>query len=126
MNLRKISEMIRKQANESDEDIAKKEYKLSIQTSRRSLHENIIEKIPEFAYLYAKNVLRGRFISAEDEIAKSPEFAVKYAYFVLGRTFIKAEPNIKRDKFWQRKYEENILGLYPETGIEGKFTNLRF
>ena len=45
--------------------------------------ENIIVASPDCAYFYAKNVVKGRWIEAEDAIINVAQLACYYAKFVL-------------------------------------------
>ena len=45
----------------------------------KSGYEFIIKKDPEYAYYYAKEVIKGRFLEAEEYIKKYPYYASLYA-----------------------------------------------
>ena len=56
--------------------------------------EPLIMKDPEWAYYYAKYVIRGRWPEAEPYIADSANFAHHYALYILKRRWPEAEPRI--------------------------------
>ena len=54
--------------------------------------EEYIKKDPLYAYLYAKNVVKGEWPEAEPYILKDPEYVYKYAEEVLKGRWMEAEP----------------------------------
>jgi hypothetical protein len=56
--------------------------------------EGVVGLNGELAYLYALEVVKGRFRKGEESIALCPELAVKYAIFVLRGRFEEAEETI--------------------------------
>ncbi len=64
---------------------------------------HIIKKIPEYAYHYAKNVLKGRWIEAEPYIIKNPQWASNYSVDIIKGRWPEAEPVImktSRTAYW--------------------------
>jgi hypothetical protein len=92
-----------------------------ILTSKANLEDNvrqalldIIKKDPEYAYRYAKYVIKGRFIEAEDYIKKDSEYAYKYAHYIVKGRWNEAEPYIIKDPYWAYEYALDV--------IKGRFT----
>ena len=91
--------------------------------------ESLIMKDPQYAYLYALNILKARWKEAEEVIMKSPEWAVKYATTVLNKAgtgkkvrWQEAEPFIKKDPKWWEAYKK-AFGIVNEEAInEGQTT----
>jgi hypothetical protein len=73
-------------------------YARNILEGRFPLGEPDIAKDGEYSYYYAEDVLKGRFELGEPAIAKSAEYSYLYARDVLKGKFPLGEPAIKRDK----------------------------
>jgi hypothetical protein len=106
----------------------------------------VVAKSPEYAYLYAKNILKGPFPLGEPIIAKRPGYAFYYAYDILkgpfplgepviakdpGYSYIYAkhimkgpwplcEPAISTNDYWKQRYQELVLKGRPWTGLDQK------
>lgn len=52
---------------------------------------------PMNAYLYARDVIKGRFPEGEAVIAQDPQWAYMYAVYVIKRRWPKCEPAIFQD-----------------------------
>lgn len=65
---------------------------------------HIIKRSPRYAYKYAKDVLCGRFLEAEEIIMKKPNYAVWYADDVMRGRWLEAEPYIKTSITWWYTY----------------------
>ena len=57
----------------------------------KSGYEFIIKKDSYHAYSYALNIIKGRFLEAEEYIKKDPDYACRYAKFI-----------IKDKNFWEK------------------------
>jgi hypothetical protein len=68
---------------------------------RPELEKNIM-KDPECAYLYAGNIIKGRWKEAEPYIMKKPEYAYYYAANVIKKRWPEAEETIKNSHYWNR------------------------
>jgi hypothetical protein len=80
-----------------------------------AIAEPFIAKDPEWAYVYARDVIKGRWPEAEPVIAKAPEWAYRYARYVIKRRFPEAEPVIAKDPLWAFYYAKiAIKGRFPE------------
>jgi hypothetical protein len=87
-----------------------------ILTSKTNLEDNvrqalldIIKKYPEYAYEYANEVIKGRWIEAEPYIKKDPKYAYWYAKEVIKGRWIEAEPYIIKDPHWASYYAGYII-----------------
>ena len=69
---------------------------------------DIIMKDPESAYLYAKDIIKGRWPEAEPYIIKDPKFAYLYAYY-FGKKWPEAEPYIMKDPEYAYYYAKGVL-----------------
>ena len=69
---------------------------------------------PYWAYLYAKDVIKGRWPEGEPVIAREPVLACGYALCVIQGRFPKGEPAIARDPHSTKDY----LNAFPEAKLE--------
>mgnify|MGYP001578888224 CR=1 FL=1 len=63
----------------------------------------------QWAYWYAKNVLKAPWPEAESIIEASPRWAYEYAFRVLNGPFLKAEPEIAESSKWAYAYARDVL-----------------
>ena len=99
---------------------------------RFKLGEPEIFKSPDFAYQYARAIVKGRLKDAEPVILKYPTIAYHYARNVLNKPFPKAEKNIYNSNLIvlnpdhrlfmpvRRAYETYVLKGRPWTGLDQK------
>jgi len=71
--------------------------------------EPIMTKDPEWAYGYARGILKGRFPEAEPYIAKDPGLAYDYAVNILKYPWPEAESYIAKDPKWAYYYARDVL-----------------
>ena len=71
--------------------------------------EEIIKKDPKWATYYAENIIKGRWIEAEEYIKKDPDWACSYAYIIKGSRWIEAEEIIKKDPEWANFYALKVI-----------------
>ena len=71
--------------------------------------EDTIATSAVWAYWYAKDVLKGPFPQGEDEIATSAEWACWYAIDVLKEPFPQGEKAIATDAEWAYEYANDVL-----------------
>jgi hypothetical protein len=65
--------------------------------------EHIIKKDPVYAYNYARDVIKGRWLEAEPYIITDTYSAYWYACYVMKERWLEAEPLIKKSEVtWQR------------------------
>lgn len=67
-------------------------------------------KDPDYAYLYARFVIQGRWKEVEDVIKTDPYCAYEYALEVIKGRWIEAEPTIKTDPESAYQYARNVIG----------------
>lgn len=60
---------------------------------------NQLAKKPNWAYMYAKKAIKGRWSQGEEAIAKDPKVACKYAKDVIKGRFLHAEETIAQSEF---------------------------
>jgi len=59
-------------------------YRKATSSGKRLLElEDIILTSPWFSYLYARDIIKGRWVEAEDIIMTHPQYAYLYALFVI-------------------------------------------
>ena len=76
----------------------------------KSGYEFIIKKDPHWAAYYAKYIIKGRWIEAEEEyIKKDSRSAYYYAIHVIKGRWLEAEEYIKKDPIYAYWYAENII-----------------
>lgn len=79
------------------------------------LIEHRLLSSPEWAYYYARYILKSKWPAAEPVIMKSPEYAFQYARAVLKQPWPEAEPYIMQNPVWAVAYVKHILkGRWPE------------
>ena len=71
--------------------------------------EAVIATDAMWSFVYARNVLRGRFELGEPAIATSPEWAYCYAKNVLGESFELGEPAIATLPYTSYGYAERVI-----------------
>lgn len=64
---------------------------------------------PEWAYRYAKDVIRGRWPEAEEVIAKEPWSAYRYADLVIKGRWPEAEATIAKSPFRAHRYAKDVI-----------------
>jgi ApbE superfamily uncharacterized protein (UPF0280 family) len=77
--------------------------------------EEYIKKDPLYAYLYAKNVVKGEWPEAEPYILKDPEYVYKYAEEVLKGRWMEAEP------YLLEKANGVIIFRYAKDVVKGRW-----
>jgi hypothetical protein len=60
--------------------------------------ETIIATTPKYAYLYARNVIEGRWVEGEPIIAAEPEYAYMYARDIINGRWLEGELTIMFSK----------------------------
>jgi hypothetical protein len=77
--------------------------------------EKIIMKHPEYAYFYAREVIKGRWKEAEQYIINDSEYAYLYAKAVIKGRWIEGENIIATNSGWAYLYALDIIkGKLPE------------
>ena len=77
--------------------------------------ESLLAVDPEYAYKYAKNIVKGPFPAGEATIAKDPEYSYYYAMNVLKGPFPAGEAAIAKDPRYAQLYAKNVLkGPFPK------------
>lgn len=66
--------------------------------------EHIIKTHSYYSYMYAKYVIKGRWISAEYIIMKDPWAAFSYAQHVMKERWLEAEPYMKQHRYAWHHY----------------------
>lgn len=82
-----------------------------------------INDIPSYYFfLYAKDIIEGRWPEAEEFIKKDPESAYFYAHYAMGERWPEAEETIMKDPEWAFQYAKNVIkNRWPEA--EGVIKN---
>ena len=73
--------------------------------------EQIIMKDAEWAYWYAKDIIKGRWLEAEPIIAHSGMFAYFYALNIIKSRWSEAEPTIIQDTYWAYLYARDVIHM---------------
>ena len=76
--------------------------------------EPVMAKDPEYAYYYAVNIIDGRWPEAEEAIANEPDFAYFYATDVIEGRWPEGEPAIATDP----RVAERYIKRFPEAKRE--------
>ena len=83
--------------------------------NKRNELEKIIANDAEFSYIYAKNVLKGRFEKGETTIATDAEYSIEYARDIIKGRFKEGEGNIITSPRYSLEYAvEVIKGRFKE------------
>ena len=93
--------------SETNPDVFWEKYKKNKEELKK--RETYIAKDAFFAYLYAKNVLKGPFPAGEEAIAKDYAYAYYYARDVLKGPFPLGEAAIAKSAFFTIQFTQNIL-----------------
>jgi len=72
------------------------------------LEQHIIND-PEYAYRYAREVIKGRWIEAEEIIKNNTKNAYLYAIFIIENRWKKAEEFIKKDPQYAYLYAKYVI-----------------
>jgi hypothetical protein len=92
---------------------ALKSGKLNAQQKKEA--ESVVATDPEYAYLYARNVIQGRWPEAEPVIAKDPQWAYTYARYVIKGRWPEGEPAIAKKADRACLYARDVIkGRWPE------------
>ena len=82
---------------------------------RNSELEKIIINDPDWAYYYARDVIKDRWIEAEKIILTDPDWAYYYARYIIKGRWIEAENIILTNPQWAFYYAKRIIkGKLPE------------
>lgn len=112
-----VPELIWAKANLNEKELKKKEHILALDPyyaymyardvieGRFPAGEPVIATHSVYSYLYAEDVIGGRFPEGEAAIALDPEFALDYAKNVIEGRFPAGEKAISSDKYFAREYE---------------------
>jgi hypothetical protein len=94
--------------------IIKKSARISYLYARYILKERWIEVEPIickdswYSYMYAKHVINGPWKECEPAIMKDPESIFYYTKYILKHRWIEAEPIIKHDNIWWDHYTQDF------------------
>jgi len=69
----------------------------------------ISKMTPESAYMYAKDIIKGRWVEAESIIKQEPEYAFFYALDVIKGRWVEAESIIKQNPRYAYDYARDVL-----------------
>ena len=72
--------------------------------------EGKIADSPWWSYMYAKMVLKDRFVDGEEVIATSGYYSYLYAHFVLKGRFVEGEQAISEDARASLNYAQKVIG----------------
>lgn len=72
-------------------------------------YEEFIKIDPEYAYLYARDIIKGRWFEAEKYIKKNPQYAYLYAKDVIKGRWLEAELYILKDPMWTYWYIYDVI-----------------
>ena len=64
---------------------------------------------PEYAYWYANNVIKGRWVEFEPLILTDPHWTYMYACDVIKGRWVEAEPIILTDPYWAYLYARDVI-----------------
>ncbi len=77
--------------------------------------EEYIKTDPYWAFRYARDVIKGRWKEAEEYIKTNPQSAYFYARDVIKGRWPEAEDYIKKDPYYAYHYAKNVIkGRWPE------------
>jgi len=76
--------------------------------------ESVIATDPKFSYLYARDVIKGRFEKGEQIIVTDPYFSFCYARELIGGRFEEGEKSIATDPDFSYRYARDVIkGPFP-------------
>ena len=89
---------------------ARTAYKYALKNGKINAHgEKLIKNDGFYAYYYAENIIKGRWIEAEAAISKTICPSYKYAKNILKRRFIEAESTLCKDGYYAYNYAVDII-----------------
>jgi hypothetical protein len=71
--------------------------------------ESIILKKPSVIYCYTRDIIKGRWEECEENLSKDVVYSYWYAKNILQGRFLKAEKLIKKDPLFSSSYARDIL-----------------
>jgi hypothetical protein len=83
-------------------------YAMDVLKGRFPLGEPAIAKSAKYSYWYARDILKGKFPLGEPAIAKSAKYSYWYARDVLRGEFKLGEPAIEKDENYWKQYCEHF------------------
>jgi len=84
-------------------------YAINVLKGRFEMGEKAISKDAEYSYCYARDVLEGRFEMGEKAISNSAEYSYYYARHVLKGRFEMGEEVIETNSWYYYLYAEDVL-----------------
>jgi len=86
-------------------------YEQAVKSGKRLsfIYEEIIRLDPYCACLYARDVIKGRWIEAEKIIMEDPQAIYLYARDVIKDRWLEAEPIIMKCNVWKSLYERHVI-----------------
>ena len=79
-------------------------------------------KSAEYSYVYARDILKGRFKKGEDAIIKSACYSYRQARYVLKRRFERGEDTISKNDRNSKLYKKHIYDA--EKGLKKELEDL--
>lgn len=77
---------------------------------------HLIKKDQYWAYLYAKDIIKGRWIDIEPLMMDDPLYMYQYAKYVIKGRWFEAEPYIMKTPDYAYHYAKNVIGgRWPES-----------
>ena len=81
-------------------------YAQNVIKSRWVEGEEVIKRDSELAFYYARHVIKGRWVEGEEVIKRSSMWACHYARYVIKGRWVEGEEVIKIDDEWWKEYKE--------------------
>ena len=73
--------------------------------------EEAIKNEPIWVYYYARDVIEGRWIEGEEEIKKDLRYTYYYAKDIIKGRWLEGEEGIRKDSKWAYYYARYVLNL---------------
>jgi len=84
-------------------------YAMNIIKGRWLEAEPCIMQDRQYAYCYARHIIKGRWIEAEPCIMQDSQYACLYAVYVLKGRWLEAEPTIMKSAEWTYWYARDVV-----------------
>lgn len=90
-------------------NILTNEFGVGVDADTKKALLDLVKKDPEYAYNYANDQIKGRWLEAEEYIKNNPHYAVKYAEDVIKGRWREAEDVIKTNARCAYYYAKDVI-----------------
>jgi hypothetical protein len=119
-----IEQVVKKRYKKAEKTLVKSidfAYKYSLLINERfPLAEKLFSEESEYAYLYAKNIIKNKWKRGEKAISQNVQFSFRYAKEVLKKRFLLGEEKISESPEYCFYYAEQVINKKLPTKMHNK------